>query len=415
MSGMVEPMRHEGRRKRRHHLPTWLLGLYALLMTYLSLYPFDGWRWPEPEVWDPLVGDYPFWFTRVDLFTNVALYLPLGALLVWTLAARLRLRWAVPLAVLTGLTASVAFEVGQAFLPSRVPTILDVSCNTAGAVLGAAAAAVVAAHPGVRNHHHDRWLTHDGLTVVSLLVPLLWALSQLTPLAPSRDPAELAAGLAPLAAAVADPARLRLDLAGGFALSVLGLGLVVATAMPGRRPPLRLYPVLTLFVISVLALKVPIVARQLSLEAAVGAVAALLLLPLVAARGTRLSSLTGFLVLGAFIVIQGLHADTGWLGGEELAPWNWIPFKSHLATVGGLGDLLAKAWPYLGLGILGRRLTGPRDRGSVALLGGIAILILALALEWVQQDLPGGRGDVTDAVTALLAWTIPWWVGRGGD
>jgi len=71
-------------------------------------------------------------YSLLESTSNVLLFVPLGALLVWILG---RSHWWViaPAAFL----ASVAIELGQfLFLPARFPSFADIVANTTGALLG---------------------------------------------------------------------------------------------------------------------------------------------------------------------------------------------------------------------------------------------------------------------------------------
>jgi VanZ family protein len=78
----------------------------------------------------------------VDGMRNVVLFAGWG--LVWCLTAPLHRLWrSVALATLTGMLMSVTVETAQLFSPERHASILDVTTNTAGALAGALAVAVV--------------------------------------------------------------------------------------------------------------------------------------------------------------------------------------------------------------------------------------------------------------------------------
>lgn len=83
----------------------------------------------------------PGWlrYTRVEFLANVALFLPVGLLVVILTGAK---RWW--LGVLAGLATSCAIELGQSvLLPARFATLDDVVANTAGAAVGALVALVI--------------------------------------------------------------------------------------------------------------------------------------------------------------------------------------------------------------------------------------------------------------------------------
>ncbi|GAA4020804.1 VanZ family protein [Actimicrobium antarcticum] len=109
---------------------------YALLILYASLYPFVGWQShglpPLAYVSAPL----PHYWTVFDVVTNVAAYMPFGMLLV--LAIYPRIRGALALLVVLGAAVlwSGSMEAAQTFLPTRVPSNLDLLTNVGGAVVG---------------------------------------------------------------------------------------------------------------------------------------------------------------------------------------------------------------------------------------------------------------------------------------
>lgn len=71
-------------------------------------------------------------YTVLEFLANVALFVPLGALLMtgWR-----RMPWWLPAA--GGFALSALIELGQISLPSRFPTLSDLIANTLGALAGA--------------------------------------------------------------------------------------------------------------------------------------------------------------------------------------------------------------------------------------------------------------------------------------
>ncbi len=107
------------------------------LIVYGSLHPFSGWRDTGVSPLAFLEGAWPRYWTAFDLIANVAVYVPLGFLL--TLAGReLPWRFTAPLlATLAASLLSCSLEAIQTWLPSRVPSHLDLFCNSLGGLLGA--------------------------------------------------------------------------------------------------------------------------------------------------------------------------------------------------------------------------------------------------------------------------------------
>jgi len=150
------------------------------LVIYGSLHPFSGWRDTGISPFAFLEGAWPRYWTTFDLATNVAVYMPLGFLL--TLALRgLPGRFTAPaLALLLSATVSLVLEALQTWLPSRVPSNVDLACNALGSLLGAIWAQVVGPRVFVRFAAWQKRLIAPiphaelGLTLLGLwlLIPL---------------------------------------------------------------------------------------------------------------------------------------------------------------------------------------------------------------------------------------------------
>ncbi|MBS1160891.1 MAG: VanZ family protein [Proteobacteria bacterium] len=107
------------------------------LVIYGSLHPFAGWRDTGISPFAFLEGGWPRYWTFFDLTVNVAVYLPLGFFLSLALYP-LPGRFTAPvLAVLLAAAVSCGLESLQTWLPSRVPSNLDLACNSLGGLLGA--------------------------------------------------------------------------------------------------------------------------------------------------------------------------------------------------------------------------------------------------------------------------------------
>jgi VanZ family protein len=165
-------------------LARYLAVAYALLVAYASLHPLTGWRDTGAPLLDFLSAPWPRYYTGFDLVANILAYLPLGFLLVPALQPRLGMAAAALLAVLAGGGLSLGVEVLQHFLPSRVPSNIDLACNAIGAMIGTAAGmnwgrALV---DGGRLHHLRMRLVAPGRAADFGLVLLgLWLLAQLNP------------------------------------------------------------------------------------------------------------------------------------------------------------------------------------------------------------------------------------------
>jgi len=158
------------------------LVFYVFLIVYASWYPFSGWRSNGLPVLGFLSAPLPYYWTRFDLLTNIIGYMPLGALLVFSMYPRLRGIWAVLPACLLGALLSAGLEAGQNFLPSRVPSNLDLLTNAGGVALGAVLGALLA--PAFLEQSRllalrSRWFLAEASR--GLIVLGLWPMAQIYP------------------------------------------------------------------------------------------------------------------------------------------------------------------------------------------------------------------------------------------
>lgn len=165
-------------------LSLYLAGAYTLLAIYGSLYPFTEWHDSGASLTAFLASGWPRYTTNFDIAGNIAAYLPLGFLWVAALQPRLLPALAMLAALVLGGALSLTLEVAQHFLPSRVPSNLDLACNTIGALAGALAGARWGRTmlDGGRLHALRHRLLHSGtMADAGLLLVLLWLLTQFNP------------------------------------------------------------------------------------------------------------------------------------------------------------------------------------------------------------------------------------------
>lgn len=158
---------------------------YALLIIYASLYPLSGWRDSGVPLFDFLGGGWPRYFTSFDLFINVLGYVPLGMFSYAALQSKpasVSVRNAWSIACVFGLLLATGLETLQNFLPSRIPSNIDVICNALGALLGASLARWLQPRlldVGYLGHARQRLFMPQADAGLMLLA--LWLLTQLEP------------------------------------------------------------------------------------------------------------------------------------------------------------------------------------------------------------------------------------------
>ncbi len=161
---------------------TWpLVWIYALLIVYASLYPFDHWRVQGIAPWAFLMAPLPRYWTGFDVLSNVLGYAPLGFLL--TLAVHRTRKHGPAVALATGVAAllSLTLESLQMFLPVRVPSNVDVALNVGGALAGAVVARSLewAGLMDRWSRFRDRWFVSDASGALVLLA--IWPMALLFP------------------------------------------------------------------------------------------------------------------------------------------------------------------------------------------------------------------------------------------
>lgn len=168
--------------RSRHRTTAWPLALAAIcLVVYASLYPFVDWRDQGISPLRFLSAPLPQYWTGFDVAANLLGYAPLGFLLTLAALRSHRMRWAISVAVLSCALLSLAMETLQSYLPSRVPSNVDLALNTLGAWLGACFAWALE-KAGVIDRWsrlRARWFAPDARGALVLL--LLWPVALLFP------------------------------------------------------------------------------------------------------------------------------------------------------------------------------------------------------------------------------------------
>lgn len=119
----------------------WLWPTVILLggTLYLTLYPFD-FSLPWAVAWHRLDWGLPGitsgHHSRLDILSNILLFMPLGFAF-GNLWQPLKARYRLPLILLMAAVTSTTIEILQSLIPERDPALIDIICNTCGALGGA--------------------------------------------------------------------------------------------------------------------------------------------------------------------------------------------------------------------------------------------------------------------------------------
>ncbi len=160
---------------------TLLALIFALLVVYASLYPFEGWRNQGLNPFAFLGAPWPRYWSRFDIAANLVGYAPLGFLLTLSWLRTRLVAYPALMAVLACAGLSLMLEATQSYLPQRVPQLSDWLLNSAGALLGAAIALGLE-RVGAIDHwsrFRARWFVREASA--SLVLLALWPAALLFP------------------------------------------------------------------------------------------------------------------------------------------------------------------------------------------------------------------------------------------
>ena len=386
-----------------------LATVYGLMLVYGTLFPMTDWRAPGVSPFHLMMQKGLSNSAKSDILTNTLIYAPLGALLVLSFPARLNIAARVLLVTLISALLSLTLEYCQAYLPGRVPSFGDWLLNTCGGCAGALLALTLATNskPGASlNRLRSMYFYPGPLANFGLVILGFWVLSQLSPLVPSLDLGNLRDGLKPLWHTLLQPRTVEWIRLAEYAFSITAIGLISSTLWRTRYLFMMQFAGLAGLV---LMLKIPVIGRQLSLEALSGLIAGLCATALLHRSSDRVKHSIAAIALVGTVVAAGIHVPA--ITGKDAMPlfaFNWVPFRSHLSNdIIGIIDILGGIWPYLALSYIALRVSGTH-RKSVAISGALAVFMMVFALEWKQQFIPGRSADVTDAIIAAAAWLAPW-------
>jgi len=324
------------------------------LVIYGSLHPFSGWRDTGISPFAFLEGGWPRYWTFFDLAINVAVYLPLGFLLTLALD-RLPGRFTAPiLAILLAAGVSCGLESLQTWLPSRVPSNLDLACNTLGGVLGAIWAQYVGPRVFSRiaalEHRLIAPIPHAELGMTLLGIWLLVPLSPETLLFGAGDLRQ-ALGLSGAVPFAAD--SFAVIEASITALNAIAVGLIVRQLLAHMRWAYIIVPLFLLLGLIVRTLASAILINPdealawLTPGAQMGLMIAGLFLAVGLALPATLRLMLAALALMSATVLVNLAPPNPY-SMAALAAWR----QGHFLNFNGLTRLVGTLWPFLTLPFL---------------------------------------------------------------
>ena len=332
-------------------LPRYLAIAYTVLVVYASLHPFTGWRDLGAPAMGYLTAAWPRYYTVFDMAVNVAAYMPLGFIWVPTLQG-VQQRWlAVVTATLLVATLSFSMETIQNFLPSRVPSNVDLGCNSLGGMIGALLGARwgMSLLSGGRLHSlRERLVIAGNGGDAGLVLVALWLLTQVNPETLLFGSGDLRYLLGLEIALPFDIDGFKRIEAGVTATSVLALGMITSCLLR-HRPGVA---ILTLFgaALAIRALSYQLlvepapVLRWLTPGNGIGLLIGLaLLVPTLPLIAPLRRALAGSALLFATVLVN-LAPENPYLT-EAAQVWR----QGHFLNFNGLTRVASVLWPFLAL------------------------------------------------------------------
>lgn len=161
--------------------------MFALIVAHLSLYPYEGWRHIGIGPFEYLSGPWIPVHQKLlwgDIILNVIAYIPLGFLLLLGLSELPKNAERI-IAPFCAILLSFGLEALQTYLPTRVPSKMDVLTNTIGAILGSILAVWLIQRrqwADELNRTLQLWLIQKAWLGIALIC--LWLLALLAPRQP---------------------------------------------------------------------------------------------------------------------------------------------------------------------------------------------------------------------------------------
>ena len=367
-----------------------ILLLVVVLIVYGSLYP---WNFEARQLdANPFVLLFNSWPTRLnvslirDFILNVLLYIPLGITAFLSFGRKLRGWLAVLGAVLLGYALSTSVELVQLFVPHRTTSLLDVTTNTTGSLIGAIAAWVF--FPQLKSAISTRNLSWKHPAAFTLL--LIWVSFQFFPLMPSFGFTRLPGKLM----ALTQSSWSNLDI-----LACIAEGLVVAILLEVIFGVLEARYIFIALPFSLFG-RLLIVGRTLDITDLVGLTAALVIWAGILYLMPGRYSITAVIVL-ATLMIRGIAPFHFLLSPT---PFTWKPFNVSMGNdwLSSALVLLRKLYDY------GSALWIIRVTGRSYLVSTAVVAVILATIEFVQRWLPGRAAESTDPILAIMLGFILW-------
>ena len=385
-------------RQRALRIGVTTLLIYAAFLAYQSLAGGGGWSCDERALGMGLH------ISRTDMLANVVAYFPLGFVFVFVTQrpgqrSPLRTVAIVVAGVALAAALSACLEIVQACLPERVSSLYDVGGNVAGALLGLLFGFGVRSMASPRHEVASGRDAYRPLRMLTMAVVVGWVASQTLPWVFTLDVGTVWANVKSLRVVFQVPPN------AWHAIRYATAWLAVACAW--RLAMMKRHRALAGLVITVAATvglqlllpsPAPISAAELS-----GAAAALVIaLPAITVSGEQPDTArwgTALMVAAtASIIVYEL------LPGPDMsvpASFSWWPLVGLGSMLGAIDYAILFAWFGVSSVIAGAWAIRVGNLQPLQRWPIVAV-VLTLALEALQTQIPGRSGDVSAPLMTLL-------------
>jgi len=388
--------------KRKNSLIVFTI-IYTALLIYGTLYPLTAIEF-IPVNWSLAFENFlSATSSKSDLLTNAIIYLPFGFLLFRTLYFDKPKKVGIGAVFLFGFLLSASLEFTQLYLAHRTTSLVDLSLNSLGAFLGAIIAFNVTASSSLGKHligwKKTLFIEHYA-TSLGLLVILFWSFSQLMPLVPAISWSFIKESIKPMLHTMIGERPLDYFKFIYYIFSFSSIGLILSIMLKKHHStPLIFF----FFIVFILTSKIVVIDRQLSFEALCAAFLSILIIAI-----TENSTIKKRVLFGLFFILTSLLAnELAPVLGRNLNSFAWIPFVSQMKDVMGMLDLVIGMWPYMCIAFF---LSIYSQSQKMMFLGGFAILMLSIFLEFSQTNIAGRYPDMTDIIMAMSGWILYFYV-----
>ena len=391
---------------KKHYLIPLITSAYVLLLLIGSTYPFTDWQWPNDDNWLDSFESSIRYIPRSDFIINFLIYIPLGIFISILLRKRVQSGALLITSVLVATSFAFLMETLQLFIPSRAHSFIDLSMNAMGALTGALMHHFTKKHSAMGRHLRNiryQWFKRGRYAELGMVIIGLWALSEITPLAPAFNVEVIALDYQQLSQQLLQFSQLDLYLLIAFSFEIFALFLITELVLIRQSTSLFVFGI---FAGIIIYLKLPVADINLHAEYLWGLITgiAFYFFSQKQKREQRIK-LAMYALFFAYLISQLNHPAQ--LSAEDFNSFNWLPFDSDAKRITRVTEILNIAWIFLALSFF--TLSIKQETIKLNGLIGLAIVTsIAFLLEWQQQSLQDTSADITDVLVAMFAWALPY-------